>query len=142
MNKRKANKLKKIGFNKIWLNDVLENFHPKKEGKYTIKIYDIDDLSQEPDDGIWIDTSCFNTALGLSFIHYFFEGNAYIMYVTDTGEEIGRGIIDGIPFEEVEEYANECWEWVHRDEIKKILDKQNAIRNAMPKKYVRKRNKK
>lgn len=141
MNIRKMQKLARIGFNPEWLDEVKTRFKPKKRGKYEIKIYDIEDLSMEPDDGIWIDTTCFNTPLGLSFVHYFFEGNAYIMKVVETDEEIGRGIIDDAPFEELEEHSGETWEWIHRSEIKAILDKQKAIEDAKPKHYIRKRRK-
>lgn len=139
MNIRKMQQLDRLGFNKEWLLDVKQHFRPKKRGKYRIKIYDIEDLSMEPDEGIWIDTTCFDTALGLSFVHYFFEGNAYIMSLAETGYEIGRGIIDGAPFEEIEEYENEPWEYIHRDEIKKIIEKQKTIEAAKPKEYIRKR---
>lgn len=142
MNIRKMYQLEKLGFDKEWLDEVKMCFKPKKQGKYRIKIYDIEDLSQEADDGIWIDTTCFNTPLGLSFIHYFFEGNAYVMTLAETGYEIGRGIIDGAPFDEVEEYEGGTWEWVNRSEIKQILDEQRAKENAKPKEYIRKRNKK
>ena len=139
MNIRKMQQLEKLGFDKEWLDDVKKYFRPKKRGKYRIKIYDIEDLGMEPEDGIWIDTTCFSSALGLSFVHYFFEGNAYVMSLAETGYEIGRGIIDGAPFDEVEEYENEPWEWVSRAEIKKILDKQKAIEAAKPTEYIRKR---
>ena len=135
MNIRKMQQLERLGFDSEWLNEVKRCFKPKKRGKYRIKIYDIEDLSQEPDDGIWIDTTCFSTELGLSFVHYFFEGNAYILSLAETGYEIGRGIIDGCVFEEIDEN----WEWIHREEIKKILDEQIAIEDAKPKEYIRKR---
>ncbi len=135
MNIRKMQKLERLGFDKEWLDDVKQHFQPKKRGKYRIKIYDIEDLDQEPDTGIWLDTTCFSTELGLSFVHYFFEGNAYVMYKTETDEEIGRGIIDGCVFDEVDEQ----WEWISRDEIKEIIDRQQAIKDARPKEYIRKR---
>lgn len=133
MNIRKMQKLEKLGYDKEWLLDVKQHFHPKKRGKYRIKIYDIVDLSQEPDEGIWLDTTCFSTELGLSFVHYFFEGNAYIMYETETNDEIGRGIIDSCMFDEVDE----TWEWLGRKEMKKIIDKQQAVEDAKPKEYIR-----
>lgn len=141
MNIRKYYQLQKLGYDQEWLDEVKMRFKPRKRGKYEIKIYDIEDLSMEPDDGIWIDTTCFNTPLGLSFVHYFFEGNAYIMKDVETDEEIGRGIIDDAPFEELEEHSGETWEWIHRSEIKAILDKQKAIEDAKPKHYIRKRRK-
>ena len=139
MNIRKMQQLERLGFNNEWLDEVKLYFKPKKRGKYRIKIYDIEDLSQEADDGIWIDTTCFSTELGLSFVHYFFEGNAYVMCLAETGYEIGRGIIDGAPFDEVEEHENKQWDWISRVEIKKILDEQQLLRDARPKEYIRKR---
>lgn len=139
MNIRKMQQLERLGFDKEWLDEVKKYFKPKKRGKYRIKIYDIEDLSQEADDGIWVDTTCFSTELGLSFVHYFFEGNAYVMSLAETGYEIGRGIIDGAPFDEVEEYEDKPWEWVSREEIKKMIDKQQAIKDARPTEYIRKR---
>lgn len=141
MNIRKYYQLQKLGYDQEWLDEVKMRFKPRKRGKYEIKIYDIEDLSMEPDDGIWIDTTCFNTSLGLSFVHYFFEGNAYIMKCVETDEEIGRGIIDDAPFEELEEYSGETWEWIHRSEIKAILDQQKTIEDAKPQHYIRKRRK-
>lgn len=141
MNIRKMYQLERLGFDSEWLDDVKMHFRPKKRGKYEIKIYDIEDLGQEPEDGIWIDTTRFNTPLGLSFVHYFFEGNAYVMRLAETGYEIGRGIIDGAPFDEVEEYDGMLWEWIDRHIIERILAEQKAIEDAKPKEYIRKRRK-
>ncbi len=141
MNIRKMQQLERLGFDKRWLVEVKQCFKPKKRGKYEIKIYDIEDLSCEADDGIWIDTTRFNTPLGLSFIHYFFEGNAYVMSVVETGEEIGRGIIDGAPFDEIEEYEGGVWDWADRKTIRRMLDEQRVKEDAKPRRRVRKHNK-
>jgi hypothetical protein len=133
-------KLEKLGWDKAWLDDVKRNFHPKKQGKYEIKIYSLDEIDNEPDDGIWIDTTRFSDEIGLSIVHHFFEGNGYVMTLVETGEEIGRGIIDGSPFDEVREYEDEKW-WWRMDEVKELLRKQRAIEDAKPKEYVRKRRK-
>ncbi len=139
MNIRTMQKLEREGWPQDWLDDVKQNFHPKKKGKYQIKIYSIDDLGDEPEEGILLDSTCFSTDLELSIVHYFFEGQAYVMSLAETGYEIGRGIIDGAPFDEVEEYENEPWDWVSRAEIKQIIKKQKAIEAAKPKEYIRKR---
>lgn len=124
-----AKKLEKLGFNKIWLKDVIDNFHPKSKGKYTMKIYDMESIDQEPDSGIYIDTTCFDNERELSIIHHFFEGLGYVMTITETGEEIGRGIIDGAPFEEVDEaegLSYGTWQWLREEDIgSKYLYNQN-----------------
>ena len=144
MNIRKYYQLQKLGYDQEWLDEVKMRFRPKKRGKYEIKIYDIEDLGMEPADGIWLDTTCFNTALGLAFVHYFFEGNAFVLKLVETDEVIGEGIIDDLLFEELFEDqfdGYEAWEQVSRESIKKILDQQKAIEDAKPKHYIRKRRK-
>lgn len=137
MNIRKMQKLEKLGFDQEWLDDVKFNFKPKKQGKYEIKIYHMDQIDEEPDTGIWIDTTRFSTDLELSIVHYFFEGLGYVMTLAETGEEIGRGILDESPFEEVDE------EWELKiDEAKEFIENQKALRDAKPTEYVKKRKKK
>lgn len=138
MNIRKMQQLEKLGFQQDWLNDVKANFHPKKKGKYEIKIYDIKDIGDEPDEGIWIDTTCFDDDLGLSIVLHFFEGNGYVMRLTETGEEIGRGILDDSPFYEAQQYDDKEWEW-RFEEVKELIAKQVAEENAKPREYIRKR---
>ena len=36
---------------------------------------------------------------------------------TETGEEIGRGIIDGAPFDEIEDAIGERWDWLNPKEL-------------------------
>ena len=87
---------------------------------YTIKIYDIEDLSQDPKDGIYIETTCFDNERELSIIHHFFEGCAYVMNITKTKEIIGQGIIDGSPFEEIDEFEGlpyGTWQWLRGEEL-------------------------
>ena len=120
MDKRKAKQLEKSGFDKIWLKDVVENFHPKRKGKYTMKIYDMERIDQEPDSGIYIETTCFDNERELSIIHHFFEGLGYVMTATETEEIIGQGIIDGSPFEEVDEEEGlpyGTWRWLQGIEL-------------------------
>ena len=138
MNIRKMQKLEKLGWDQDWLDDIKKNFHPKKAGKYQIKIYSIDDLGDEPEEGILLDSTCFSTDLELSVVHHFFEGQAYVMTIAATGYEIGRGIIDGAPFDEVSEHAGEKW-WWRGDEAKELIEKQKAAEAAKPKEYIRKR---
>lgn len=116
MNLRTYNKLKKEGFDEEWLDNVKKHWNPKKFGKYEMRITSIEDLSDDPKDGLFIDTTRFDNANELSVIHHFFEGNAYVMTIADTGEQISQGIIDGAPFDECSyyetgEYGSPDWEW-------------------------------
>lgn len=140
MNIRKMQKLEKLGFPQNWLDDVKKNFHPKKKGKYEIKIYDLQDIGDDPEEGIWIDTTCFDDDLGLSIVLHFFEGCGYVMRLTSTGKEIGRGILDHLSFDEAQKYDDKEWEW-RFDEVKELIAKQVAEENAKPREYIRKRNK-
>lgn len=124
MRKQTAEKLAKLGWEEDWLNDIRDTFTPKKNGKYEMKIYDIEDLSDEPESGVYIDTACFDDERGLSIIHHFYEGFAYVMTIKATGEEIGRGIIDGAPFEEVEEVEEASWSWLSPEELGPIYKEQ------------------
>lgn len=117
MNVRTYYKLMKAGFEKDWLDDVKRNWTPKKAGKYEMLITYIEHLDDDPKDGIFVERTRFSDDKELSVIHHFFEGNAYIMTVVETGEQIGSGIIDGSPFEECEyyEYGDKAtydkWRW-------------------------------
>lgn len=110
------NKLEKLGFDPNWLDEVYNYFTPRKHGKYEMVITDIEHLDEDPRDGIFVEKTCFDNAEDLSVIHFFFEGNAYVITATETGEEIGEGIIDGAPFEECSyyetgDYNHPDWQW-------------------------------
>ena len=110
------NKLERMGFDKNWLDEVYTYFTPRKHGKYEMLITNIEHLDEDPQYGEFVEKTCFDNAEDLSVIHHFFEGNAYVMTVTETGEQIGSGIIDGAPFEEcsyyeTEDYEHPDWQW-------------------------------
>lgn len=141
MNIRTMQKLEREGWPQDWLDDVKLNFHPKKKGKYQIKIYSIDELDDNPEDGILLDATCFSTELELSIVHHFFEGQAYVMTIVETGKEIGRGIIDGAPFDEVSEHEENEWWWKSKEASEFVLQ-QKAAADAKPKEYIKKPRKK
>ena len=119
--------LKKLGWDEEWLLNIKENFHPKKQGKYEIKIYSLDDLDQDPEDGIWIDTTCFDTDLELSIVLFFFEGLGYVMKDVQKDEVIGQGILDQSPFEECDDHEGKpwgTWNWYSADELGPWFKKQ------------------
>ena len=112
MNVRTLNRLERIGFPASWLNEVYEGWTARKKGRYEMKIYDIEELDQEIETGVWIETTRFSNEVELTEIHKFFEGMGYVMKVAETGEEIGRGIIDGSPFDEVGVLEGTTWWWL------------------------------
>lgn len=121
MNKQTYQKLLQLGWDKKWLDNIRDNFHPKRKGKYEIKIFDIEELDQEPETGIYIDTACFDNDIDLSVIHHYFEGMAYIMRDKTTNEIFGEGIIDGAPFEECDDHEGldwGTWCWHHEDTLR------------------------
>ena len=120
MNKKTIEKLMKLGWDEDWVQNVAQNFNPKRKGKYKIEIFDIEEIDQDPESGLWIETAYFDNEAELSLIHYFFEGFGYIMTVSKTGERIGRGIIDGSPFDEAGEYESINWRWYDNSEIEEL----------------------
>ena len=130
MNNKTKKELLILGFDEEWLKMVKTKFTPLKKGRFEIKIFDIEDLSQEPETGIFVDETCFNTERELSIIHFFFEGLAYVMKDNETGEEIGRGIIDGAPFDEIEDAIGERWDWLNPEELGSWYLKQRKKEQA------------
>lgn len=127
MNIRKMQQLEKLGWDQDWLDNVKMNFHPKKQGKYEIKIYDIEHIDQDPETGIWIDTTSFDNDVELSIVHFFFEGFGYVMRDKATDEIFGIGIIDGAPFEECDDHESKpwgTWKWHSAEELGPVFAKQ------------------
>ena len=124
MKKERMQELAEMGFNENWLKEISENFEPKENGKYEIHIYNCEDMDQEPDTGVFIASYFFDNEYDLTAIHYFFEGLFYVMRVVETQKELGRGIIDGAPFEEMEEYEGKSWEWLDYSSLGPKLHKK------------------
>lgn len=122
MQKNTANKLIKLGWDEKYLKFVQENFKPNKTGKFQMVITDIEDLAQDPRTGTFVDTVFFDTEFELSIIHYFYEGLAYVLTVSETGEWLGEGVIDGAPFDEVSEFTHKEWGWHPDTEIENNLN--------------------
>lgn len=138
----RRNKLEKLGFHKDWLDNVYKYFTPKKNGKYEMVITYIEDLGDDPKDGILIERTSFDNAAELSIIHFFFEGYAYVLTVAETGRQIGEGIIDGALFDECSEYeTGDCyhpdWEMVNYtlEEIIKNNRKTQMYYSGLEKEY-------
>lgn len=103
--------LESLGFDKEWVDVVKDNWKGKTEGKYTMDIYAIDTIDDEPYTGKLITTTFFDTPEDLDEIHKYFEGFGYVMtkQLSSTPVFIGQGIIDYSPYEEMEAYTGEPW---------------------------------
>jgi hypothetical protein len=100
-----------------WLYNTKVNFHPKRKGKYKMRISDCADVSNDPEQGLYLDTACFSNQEDLSVIHHYYEGCAYELFYAETNQRISTGIIDGSPFDEVDEPD---WEWLNDNELRKL----------------------
>jgi hypothetical protein len=119
MNKQTYQKLLATGdYNhNNWLNDVYNNFHPKRKGKYKLRITDTADLDDDIETGRYIETACFSTQEELSVIHYYFEGLCYILSYNDSGLVLSVGFMDGAIYDEIDE---EDWEWLNADQLRAL----------------------
>jgi hypothetical protein len=111
-------KLQKEGLDEKWLKYVKEEWNPKKIGKYEMTITCGDQVDSDPSEGLFVDRTMFDNDYDLSWIHHFFEGLHYIIINPRTKETIGKGIVDGSPFEEMEAVENNTWKWYSFDELK------------------------
>lgn len=124
-----------------WLNDVYNNFHPKRKGKYKLRITDTADLDDDIETGRYIETTCFSTQEELSVIHYYFEGLCYILSYNDSGLILSTGFIDGAIYDEIDE---EDWEWLKADQLRalkliplpKVTNLKIVPKKTSDKKYV------
>ena len=135
MKKERMQELAEMGFNEKWLKEIKEGFVSKAAGKYEIHIYDCEDLDQEPDTGIFVASYFFDNEHDLSIIHHFFEGLFYTMNVVENKEELGRGLIDGAPFEEMEEYEGTVWYWLRGDDLGPDFAKREKERREVYENY-------
>ena len=101
MTKQRFEELSKMNiFDQKWLEDVYLNFKPKTNGKIKTEIYDIEDLDDEIENGILLETAYCDTQKDLENIFDFFEGNVYCWRDSKTDEIISKGFIDGTLLEE------------------------------------------
>ena len=111
MNIRTMKKLEKMGFDKDWLFVIKNEFKPKKNGFYEMRITDIEDFGDDPRHGEYIETTTFNDSRDLSVIHNYFEGFAYVVTDKMTMEVFDSGIIDGALFDVMEDRTGYKWKW-------------------------------
>lgn len=128
MNLRTMKKLEKLGYDKDWLLVLKNEWKPKKTGQYEMLITDIEDLGDDPRDGVFIERTRFNDDYDLSIIHYFFEGNTYVITDTATGAEIDSGYLNWSVFDFMEDYTGEKWDMASREmlDVEKKLSKERC----------------
>ena len=102
MNIRTMCKLQRAGFDEEWLDNVKMNWKPKRIGTYLLKIVYLEDICDDPEQGIFIDNTCFDTENDLFEILKYFEGLCYILSDTATETKLSAGIIDYNLFDEIE----------------------------------------
>lgn len=117
MNIRTMKKLEKLGYDKDWLTVVKREWKPKKNGFYEITITDIQNISDDPRSGVFIETTTFCNDYDLSVILYYFEGNAYVLTDMTTMESIGSGMLDDSVFDVMSDHTGERWDMFNSEEI-------------------------
>ena len=128
-------KLEKLGFDKDWLTVIKREWKPKKNGQYDMLITYIEDLSDDPLNGVRIERTKFDNDYDLSVIHKYFEGNAYVIVDMSTNKIISSGILDDGVFDEMQYYTMKSWglydesELAREQEVKRIH--QESIINRL-----------
>lgn len=93
MNAATWNKLARLGYDEKFLESIC-TYRKDKSKRYELRVTDIEDLDQDPADGIFICYACFNTEEELEEIYTKLEGFAFILKDKLTGEVGDGGIID------------------------------------------------
>ena len=126
MKRHRYKRLKELGVDIDWLNDVYNNFDPKSYGKYSMYITALNSIDDDPSRGMFIERAYFDIPEELYIIHSYFEGFGYVMKDSNSGELIGKGIIDYSPFDEMELYTGYAWNIpvVHKNDY--ITDERKA----------------
>lgn len=110
-------KLEKLGFDKDWLTVIKREWKPKKNGQYDMLITYIEDLSDDPLNGVRIERTKFDNDYDLSVIHKYFEGNAYVIVDMSTNKIISSGILDDGVFDKMQYYTMKSWELYDESEL-------------------------
>lgn len=117
MDIRTVRKLEKLGFDKDWLTVVKNEWKPKKNGFYEMRITDIKDLGDDPRNGVFIETTTFCDDYDLSVILRYFEGNAYVITDMTDMQVISKGIISANLFDFMADYTGNKWDIFSAEEI-------------------------
>jgi len=137
MNIRTMKKLERLGYDKDWLLVVKNDFKPKKNGYYEMRITDIEDLGDNPRDGVFIETTTFCDDFDLSEILRYFEGFAFVMTDLLTMQSMGSGIIDDGLFDYMEDHTGCKWDMFSAEEIDAEKNVNQARKESMMDKLTR-----
>lgn len=94
-------KLKRLGYDADFVQSIL-CFGKDNTKRYEMRVTDIEDLSMNPKDGVFICYACFNTETEFDEIHNKLEGFAYELKDKYNDEYLGSGIIDYCLYEELD----------------------------------------
>lgn len=99
-------KLKRLGYSEDFINSIL-CYGLDKSKRFQMRVTDIEDLNENPKDGIFICHVCFNTLKEFEKALELLEGFAFVL--TDKLEPtyIGEGIIDYCLYEIIEDKFKE-----------------------------------
>lgn len=131
MDIRTMRKLEKLGYDKDWLTVVKNEWKPKKNGYYEMRITDIKDIGDDPRHGVFIETTTFCDDYDLSVILYYFEGNAYTLTDMTTMESIGKGMLDDSVFDVMSDHTGERWDMFSSEEVEVEMGIKRVRKESM-----------
>ena len=131
MNIRTMKKLEKLGYDKDWLEVVKREWRPKKNGFYEMRITDIENLGDDPMNGMFIETTTFCDDYDLSVILRYFEGNAYVITDMTDMKVISKGIISANLFDFMEDYTGNQWDMFSIEEIDREAQTNKERKESM-----------
>lgn len=140
MDIRTMRKLEKMGYDKDWLTVIKREWKPKKNGFYEIRITDIQNISDDPRTGVFIETTTFCNDYDLSVVLYYFEGNAYVLTDLTTMESIGSGILDDSVFDVMSDHTGERWDMFSGEEVEVEMGIRQTRRESMIDRLTRENN--
>lgn len=133
-------KLEKMGFDKDWLTVVKNEWKPKKNGFYEMRITDIKDIGDDPRHGVFIEATTFCDDYDLSVILRYFEGNAYVITDMTDMKVISKGIISANLFDFMEDYTGNQWDMFSEEELDADKKAKEFRKESMIEKLTRENN--
>lgn len=91
-------KLKRLGYSEDFINSIL-CYGLDKSKRFQMRVTDIEDLNDNPDDGIFICHVCFNTLKEFENAFKLLKGFAYVLTDKIEPTYVGEGIIDDCLYE-------------------------------------------
>lgn len=128
MNKKTAKRLISLGWDEKEVNRICKYFHPKRKGKYKMEIFDIEDLDQKVETGIWVERTYFNNDRGDQGPHTDVYAIASTLYKMITGKTPPDAMERRAKYEN---QNKDILEEPHKINKKISRNRENAILNAM-----------